>query len=84
MVRPVPLDDSLQRLDLVRAVERAIEAAGIADHMVAMADEVALDVAEFESTVRDNLIFIPTTSAVGLLLVWWGNRWHLARLWPRQ
>ncbi len=78
MVRPVPLDDSLQRLDLVRAVERAIETAGIADHMVAMAGEVALDVAEFESTVQDNLIFIPTTSAVGLLLIWWLYRRPLA------
>jgi len=78
IVRPHELQDSLRRLDLFQAAHRAVVSAALDDALVASAGQVALDVAQLRSMVRDSLVFIPATSAVGLLLIWWLYRRPLA------
>lgn len=78
VVRPVHLDDSLQRLTLQREVLAAIQDAGLTQDVAAVAGQVALDVAELHSMVRDTELFVPLTTVVGLLLIWWLFRRRIA------
>jgi predicted RND superfamily exporter protein len=78
VVRPVALKGSMQRLALLREVKAAIATAGISDKVSGLAGQVALDVAELKSMIRDTIVFIPLTTVVGLLLIWWLFRRVLA------
>jgi len=69
VVRPVPLATSPERLALERAVRRAVDEAGLASRLTAVAGEVALDAAEFRAMVSDSLRFLPITAVIGLGLV---------------
>ncbi|ROR34734.1 efflux RND transporter permease subunit [Inmirania thermothiophila] len=78
VVRPRTGLDSLARLRLERGVRAALEAAGLGPRLAALGGDVALDVAEFRSMVRDSAIFIPATTVAGLLLLGWMYRRWLA------
>jgi len=78
VVRPGHLQNSYQRLRLVDAFHAAVAEAGIERHLVAVTGSVPVDVAELRSMIRDTLMFVPATSALGLLLVWWMYRRVLA------
>lgn len=76
-VRPVPLMESRQRQEIVRAVNAAIDEAGLRAHYAADAGPVTLDVAQLDSIFEDSLLFIPLTTAIGLgLLAWVVGRWR--------
>lgn len=76
VVRPIALKNSLQRLKLQRLTLAAVHDAGLSKEVVAVAGQVALDVAEMHSMIRDTAVFVPLLSAVGLLLIWWlFRRW---------
>lgn len=76
IVRPVPLGESLKRRELERFFRDAVAEVGLTPQLTALAGMVPLDVAELESMLRDNALFIPLTSLVGLALLWWMIR-HL-------
>jgi hypothetical protein len=71
IVRPKLLERSAQRQALVDQLRAAAAEAGLAEQLVGVAGPVALDAAELQSMLRDSLLFIPITSALGLLLLWW-------------
>lgn len=76
VVRPTRLKNSFQRLALERETLAAIHGAGLSGNVVAVAGQVALDVAELRSMVRDTVLFVPVIMVVGLLLMWWlFRRW---------
>jgi len=76
-VRPVPLMESRQRQEIVRAVNAAIDEADLRAHYAADAGPVTLDVAQLDSIFEDSLLFIPLTTAIGLgLLAWVVGRWR--------
>lgn len=76
-IRPVPLDESLQRKEIRRAVHAAVDAAGLRSAYVGDAGPVTLDVAQLDSSVRDSMLFIPLTTAIGLgLMSWVVGRWR--------
>ncbi|MEJ2344257.1 MAG: MMPL family transporter [Gammaproteobacteria bacterium] len=76
VVRPEPLKDSTQRLALERETLAAVHSAGLSRDVVAVAGQVALDVAELHSMIRDTTLFVPMIVVVGLLLIWWlFRRW---------
>ncbi len=70
-VRPRPLSESWQRLELKKAVEAAIQSAGLKPRYAGQAGPVTIDVAQLESIIRDSALFIPLTVCVGLLLMGW-------------
>ncbi|MFP4063088.1 MAG: efflux RND transporter permease subunit [Halochromatium sp.] len=75
-VRPRDLENSLQRLEVETAFEQALADAGLADHLVAISGQTPLDAAQLRATVRDSLIFVPATLAIGLVLTaWLFRRW---------
>lgn len=78
VVRPRNLQDSLQRQALFEAVLEAVADVGLGDALAATAGQIALDVAELRSMLRDSLVFIPATMAMGLALIWWLFRRPLA------
>jgi hypothetical protein len=70
-VRPHPLSESSQRLELKKAVDAAIKTAGLGAHYAGQAGPVTMDVAQLESILQDSALFIPLTVSIGLLLLWW-------------
>jgi len=76
IVAPITLDNSLQRLQLERNILAAVEKAHLGNHLTARTGFIPLDIAELRSMLRDNMIFIPSTVAIGLFLIWWlFRRW---------
>ena len=75
-VRPVAMDSSVQRLALERTVREAITDAGLEPQLTAISGQLPLDVAQVRAMMRDSLVFIPGTLAIGMLLLWWlFRRW---------
>lgn len=77
-VIPLASEDSFHRRELQTFVLQAVAEAGLGDHLTAVAGEIAVDVAELHSMLRDNLTFIPATAVVGLALIWWMFQRRLA------
>jgi uncharacterized protein len=76
VVRPVKLEDSLQRLALERATLNAIADTLLGEYVVAVGGQVALDVAQLRAMIRDSAMFIPLTTALGLAVIgWMFRRW---------
>ncbi|HSP01271.1 MAG TPA: MMPL family transporter, partial [Thioalkalivibrio sp.] len=76
VVRPVRLEDSLQRLELEQATLGAIAGTMLNDHVVGVGGQVALDVAQLRAMIRDSAMFIPLTTGLGLAIIgWMFRRW---------
>jgi len=76
VVRPVRLEDSLQRLELEQATLGAIAGTVLDDHVVGVGGQVALDVAQLRAMIRDSAMFIPMTTGLGLAIIgWMFRRW---------
>ena len=71
VVIPVDIDNSLERMALENAVLEAVDHARLTGYLVARAGQITTDVAHMRSMLRDNMIFIPLTTIVGLFLIWW-------------
>jgi len=76
VVIPQALDDSFRHLALEQEIVALVEENRLDSYLTAMAGEIATDVAQMRAILRDNMIFIPTTVLVGLILIWWlFHRW---------
>ena len=71
VVRPMPLGESLQRKEIKRQVNAAIDAAGLRGEFAGDAGPVTLDVAQLDSILADSMLFVPLTSVIGLALLGW-------------
>lgn len=78
IVRPKDLHNSLDRIALHADIGGLLDATGLTPWVAARAGQVPLDVAQFDSMLRDNMSFVPATIGVGLLLVWLLFRRRLA------
>jgi len=76
VVRPVRLEDSLQRLELEQATLGAIAGTVLNEYVVGVGGQVALDVAQLRAMIRDSAMFIPMTTGLGLAIIgWMFRRW---------
>lgn len=80
IVRPRELKDSFHRRALMNAFHQAVSAAGMREHLTAVSGIVPLEVAQLQSMLRDSMVFIPVTLALGLGLIAWLFRRPLAVL----
>ncbi|RMG31283.1 MAG: RND transporter [Gammaproteobacteria bacterium] len=80
IVIPTELENSLQRRALQRDILAQVRRYRLQGYLTALAGQVPLDVAELESMLHDNMVFIPATTLTGLVLVWWLFRRVLAVL----
>ncbi|MEO1766472.1 efflux RND transporter permease subunit [Thiobacter aerophilum] len=71
VIRPKPLTESRQRQALETAVHEAVKAAGLRDHLVAVAGTVPLDAAELRSMLVDTTALLPIVMGLSLLLLYW-------------
>ncbi|MEO0438407.1 MAG: MMPL family transporter [Pseudomonadota bacterium] len=78
VVRPTKLSSSLERYVLQNDVRKLIDTHGLTESLQAIGGHVALDVAQFESMIRDLALFVPGTLAISLALLWWFfGRWEV-------
>lgn len=70
VVIPQEANTSLLRKELLDDILQEVEAARLGGYLSAMAGNVPVDVAQLRSMLRDNIIFIPATTTIGLLLIW--------------
>ena len=76
LVIPVAIDSSLERLALEDAILEQVKQARLGGYLTGMAGQITTDVAQMRSMLRDNMIFIPATTVIGLFLIWWlFHRW---------
>ncbi|HEB86058.1 MAG TPA: hypothetical protein ENI68_03445, partial [Gammaproteobacteria bacterium] len=78
VVVPVTLENSMQRLQLEQEVLSDVQEANLENYLTASTGFIPQDIAELRSMLRDNMIFIPVTVAIGLFLIWWLFRRWLA------
>ena len=78
IVVPITLENSVQRLQLEQDVLSIVEEVHLDKYLSASTGFIPLDIAELRSMLRDNMIFIPATVMIGLLLIWWLFRRWLA------
>ncbi|MET0106693.1 MAG: MMPL family transporter [Sedimenticola sp.] len=78
IVVPQGADNSLQRLQLTQDIQTLVKQHRLDGYLTAVAGHVPVDVAELRSMLRDNMIFIPATTGIGLLMIWWLFRRVLA------
>ncbi len=70
IVIPEPLDNSILNLALEDEILAAIEAHKLSGYLSALSGEITIDVAQMRMVLRDNMIFIPITVIIGLILTW--------------
>ncbi len=70
LVIPVVIDSSLERMALEDEVFKQIKEVRLDGYLTAVAGQITTDVAEMRSMLRDNMIFIPATTIIGLCLIW--------------
>ncbi|HEC15171.1 MAG TPA: RND transporter [Sedimenticola sp.] len=70
VVVPAADENSIQRLRLEESVLSAVDQTRLAGYLSAVSGQLAVDVAEFRSMLRDNMIFIPANIVIGLSLIW--------------
>jgi hypothetical protein len=76
IVRPVLMGKSTERESVAAEVRAAVEDVGLAPQFIGLAGQVALDVAQFHSAIRETAVYVPMTTAIGLVLLWWVvGRW---------
>ncbi|MCB1672079.1 MAG: MMPL family transporter, partial [Pseudomonadales bacterium] len=81
VLRPSPMESSLQRLELEQLLRRQIDASGLSPWLSAVAGHVALDVAQLRAMMVDLATLIPGSLAIGLPLLWWlFRRWLVVAL----
>jgi hypothetical protein len=81
VLRPSPMETSLQRLELEQLLRRQIDATGLSPWLTAVAGHVALDVAQLRAMILDLATLIPGTLGIGLFLMWWlFRRWLVVTL----
>jgi len=76
VIIPTKLDDSIRHLALEEEILNIVRAQRLEGYLSAIAGNIATDVAQMRAILHDNMIFIPATVAVGLILIWWlFHRW---------
>lgn len=80
VVIPVTINESIRRMELEKEIMQEIDKARLTGYLTASAGQVIVDVAQLRSMLRDNMVFIPATVIIGLLLIWWLFRRLLAVL----
>ncbi|MCB1788453.1 MAG: MMPL family transporter, partial [Gammaproteobacteria bacterium] len=75
---PKKADNSVERLALEEQILAEVDQAKLRGYLIAIAGQIPVDVAELRSMLRDNMIFIPATVTIGLVLIWWLFRRWLA------
>lgn len=71
IIIPQALDDSIRHLALEEEIFSIIKTHKLDGYLSVVAGEIPTDVAQMRAILRDNMIFIPATVILGLLLVWW-------------
>lgn len=70
IVIPESLDNSILNLALEEEILATTKRHQLDAYLVALSGEISIDVAQMRMVLRDNMIFIPITVVIGLILTW--------------
>ncbi len=70
IVRPGQLSSTLQRIAILDQVNNILKQHQLLHKVVAKAGPIPLEIAQFNSMIRDTIIFVPATVLIGLTLIW--------------
>jgi len=70
VIVPVEATNSIARLQLMNDIDAAVEAAQLTGYVTAVSGEVPADVAQLLAMLHNNMLFIPLTTFIGLVLIW--------------
>ena len=70
IIIPQDAENSLQRLALYNDIRSAVREQRLDGYLKSSAGQVPLDIAQLDSMLRDNMVFIPATTIIGLVLIW--------------
>ncbi|MGH1374387.1 MAG: efflux RND transporter permease subunit [Cellvibrionaceae bacterium] len=70
IVIPESLDNSILNLALEEEILATTKAHQLDGYLAALSGEISIDVAQMRMVLRDNMIFIPITVVIGLILTW--------------
>lgn len=71
VVRPKRSLDSLEAASLHEFSLQAVRTQGLEERLSAVAGHVALVTTQLNTFLHDLTVFVPTTTAIGLILLWW-------------
>lgn len=71
IIRPVSLKSSLDNAAIETFTRKVITEHGLMSDVVAIAGNIEIEVAMFETMLDDNMRFIPATIILGIILLWW-------------
>ncbi len=72
------MPDSVARMQLLERIRADVAASPLQPYLTGVAGQVTLDVEQLRSMLSDNMVFVPATVGLGLLLIWWLFRRVLA------
>ena len=78
VVRPVTLESTAQRIEIMNAVMESLDEYHLSASVSGMAGPVVVEIEQFYSMVNDTLVFMPATMIIGLTLLWFMYRRMLA------
>jgi len=78
VVIPRTVSNSLERLALEETILGLVQSVKLGGYLTAVAGQIPIDVAQLRSMLHDNMLFIPATVTIGLILIWWMFRRWLA------
>ncbi len=70
IVIPEALDNSILNLALEEEILASVKQHRLDGYLTAISGEISIDVAQMRMVLRDNMIFIPMTVLIGLILTW--------------
>jgi len=80
IIRPIQMPDSPARMQFVDDMRALVDNHQMSPLLTGTAGQIAVDVEQFRSMLRDNMRFVPATVLVGLVLIWWLFRRWVAML----
>ena len=70
IIRPYQLSSTVERINLLNSVKQTLSDYNIDQYIVGMAGPIPIEIEQFNSMIRDTMIFVPGTMIIGLTLIW--------------
>ena len=70
VIRPYKLDSTIERKKLMIAVQKILQKNQLEQFVVGYSGSIIVEIEQFNSMIRDTILFVPGTVIIGLLLIW--------------
>jgi len=78
VIRPHRLNSTIERKNLMFSVQEILKDINLSQYISGYSGSIIVEIEQFNSMIRDTLIFVPGTVIIGLLLIWFMFRKFIA------